>query len=207
MPKKVDHEARRREIAEAVLRLAAADGLESVSLRQVAAEAGISMGAVQHYFRTKDDMLGFALEHLARRREDRITARLSAGGAVPTVRELVRVSALEVLPTDEPSRADYLAGIAFFIRALREPRTAGLLTEGAPKLYDFFAGQLLRAQAAGELAEGADPYREVVLLWSMVDGQSSALLLGECSAEDAVATIEYHLDRLFLPVEAPVTMG
>ncbi|WP_233157170.1 MULTISPECIES: TetR family transcriptional regulator [Amycolatopsis] len=33
-----------------------------MSLREVAAEAGVSMGRVQHYFASKDDMLGFALE-------------------------------------------------------------------------------------------------------------------------------------------------
>ena len=41
MPKIVDHEARRAELAEAVWRLASRDGLEAVTLRGVAAEAGL----------------------------------------------------------------------------------------------------------------------------------------------------------------------
>ena len=41
MPKKVDHGRRREEIAEAVCRLAGRQGLDGVSLRQVAAEAGL----------------------------------------------------------------------------------------------------------------------------------------------------------------------
>jgi AcrR family transcriptional regulator len=207
VPKKVDHDSRRREIADAVLCLAAAEGLESVSLRRVAAEAGVSMGAVQHYFRTKEEMLEFAGAHLAVRREERITARFTAAGVVPTVRELVRVSALEVLPTDDLSRADYLAGIAFFIRALREPRIAERIAEGGHQLYGFFATELAKAKRTGELAEDADPYREAVLLWSIVDGLSSSLALGECTADEAVATLEYHIDRLFLPVAEPATMG
>jgi AcrR family transcriptional regulator len=56
----VDREERRSRIAEAILRIAASRGLDEVSLRDVAAEAGVSMGQVQHYFSTKREMLMFA---------------------------------------------------------------------------------------------------------------------------------------------------
>ena len=52
MPKKVDRQERRTRIADALMRVAADQGLEAVSLRHVAAEAGVSAGMVQHYFRT-----------------------------------------------------------------------------------------------------------------------------------------------------------
>ncbi|ADJ48081.1 TetR family transcriptional regulator [Amycolatopsis mediterranei S699] len=42
------------QIAEALQRLTTRAGLEGVSLRQVAAEAGMSMGSVQHYFTRVD---------------------------------------------------------------------------------------------------------------------------------------------------------
>ena len=63
MPKQVDREERRRDIAAAVLRIVTTRGVEAASLRTVAAEAGVSMGAVQHYFTTKDEMLRFALAY------------------------------------------------------------------------------------------------------------------------------------------------
>lgn len=197
VPKKVDHDARRRDIADALLQLAATAGLEAVSLRHVAAEAGVSMGAVQHYFRTKDDMLEFALAHMEKRREARIVARLSSLGRPPTVREIVRTSLVEVLPTDEPSRSDYLAGVAFFIRALREPRMARVVAEGGPQLHAFFADQLGQAQRAGELVEGLDPWRESVLLWSLVEAQATGIVVGEIGPDDAVGTIDYYLARIF----------
>jgi AcrR family transcriptional regulator len=198
VPKKVDVDARRREIADALLRLAATEGLESVSLRHVAAEAGVSMGAVQHYFRNKDEMLTFALEHQAQRREQRIVAKLTEAGRPPTVREIVRTSLLEVLPTDEVSRSEWLAGIAFFIRAMHVPAMAEVISEGAPKAIAFFTEQLASAQVEGRLVEGVDPYQEAVVLWSMVDAQSTAIVLGERSADDAVITVDYYLDRVFL---------
>ncbi|HZG90052.1 MAG TPA: TetR family transcriptional regulator C-terminal domain-containing protein [Pseudonocardia sp.] len=199
MPRKVDHDARRRAIADALLRLAAARGLESVSLRQVAAAAGISMGAVQHYFATKDEMVGFAMEHQARRREQRIVARLVAAGRPPTVRELLRVVALEVVPTDADSREDYLAGVTFFVRALREPRMAAVLAEGGTQVNALFAGQLAAAQRDGLLADGIDVEQEAVLLWSLIDAQSTALLLGARTPEQVTASVDHFLDRLFGP--------
>jgi AcrR family transcriptional regulator len=195
----VDVDARRREIADALLRLAVTEGLESVSLRHVAAEAGVSMGAVQHYFASKDEMLRFALEHQAQRREQRIVAKLTEAGRPPTVREILRTSLLEVLPTDDHSRAEWLVGIAFFIRAMRDPAMAAVLAEGAPKVVAFFADQLAAAQRDGLLAEGVDPHQEAVLLWSLLDAQSTAIVLGEREPADAVATVDYYLDRLFVP--------
>jgi AcrR family transcriptional regulator len=198
VPKKVDADARRREIADALLRLAATEGLESVSLRHVAAEAGVSMGAVQHYFRTKDEMLRFALEHQARRREQRIVEKLTAAGRPPTVREIIRTSLLEVLPTDEQSRSERLTDIAFFIRAMREPALAAVMAEGAPKLIAFFTEQLGLAATHGQLAPGADPHQEAVVLWSMVDSLATAIVLGEYISDHAVTTVDYYLDRLFV---------
>jgi AcrR family transcriptional regulator len=148
----VDHDERRREIADAVLRLAATEGLESVSLRHVAAEAGISMGRVQHYFRSKDEMLVFAFEHQGRRHEERIVERLRAAGRPPTVREVVRAVMVEILPTDDVSRASWLAGIAFFIRAMSDERMAAVVAAGGPGVIELFAERLGAARDAGDLA-------------------------------------------------------
>jgi AcrR family transcriptional regulator len=193
----VDHDARRREIADAVLRLATTEGLESVSLRHVAAEAGISMGAVQHYFHSKDEMLAFAYEHQSHKHERRIVEQLTAAARPPNVREVVRTTIVEVLPTDEQSRAAWLAGIAFFIRAMSEPRMAAVVAQGAPKLIEFFAAQLEQARSDGALAPGIDPQQEAGILWALIDSQATAIILGARTPGEAVATVDYHLGRVF----------
>ncbi|MDQ1250665.1 MAG: hypothetical protein QG597_5044, partial [Actinomycetota bacterium] len=50
MPKIVDHEARRREIVEAMWRIVQREGFAAVSVRSVAAEAGLSKASISHYF-------------------------------------------------------------------------------------------------------------------------------------------------------------
>ncbi|MGB3635817.1 MAG: TetR family transcriptional regulator, partial [Rubrobacteraceae bacterium] len=67
MPKIVDHEERRRELAEAVWRVILRDGVEGVSVRNVAAEAGWSTGALRHYVGTKEDLLASATQLLDER--------------------------------------------------------------------------------------------------------------------------------------------
>ena len=72
MAHRVDHEQRRREIATAVWRIAAERGLDSVSMREVAAEAGVSLRLVQYYFETKHNLLVLSLRYL---HEDRKSTR------------------------------------------------------------------------------------------------------------------------------------
>ena len=62
MPKRVDHEVRRKQIAEALVRIAGQRGLHAVGMRDVAAEAGISLRLVQYYFQTKEKLLQIGLD-------------------------------------------------------------------------------------------------------------------------------------------------
>lgn len=203
MPKVVDHDARRVAIAEAVLRIAVDGGLESVSLRSVAAEAGISMGSVQHYFASKDEMLTFALDLQGQRRTQRITAKLTAAPAPPTVYEIVRTCLVEVLPTDPQSRSEWLAGIAFFIRSLRDPELAATIGAGSREVIAYFAARLAEAERAGVLAAGVDVEQESTVLWSLLDSQGTAIVLGRRSPDEAVAVVDYYLDRLFAEPPGP----
>ena len=45
------------------MRLVARSGLEAVTMRAVAREAGLSYGSLFHYFESKDDLLMHAVRH------------------------------------------------------------------------------------------------------------------------------------------------
>ena len=76
MPKRVDHEERRRQIADALLRAAATRGLHATGMREVAAEAGVSLRLVQYYFGTKEELMLFAMQQLAVQFAERGIARI-----------------------------------------------------------------------------------------------------------------------------------
>src|SRR5882724_3066009 len=62
---------RREQILEATLRVIGRDGREAVTHRAVAEEAGVPLGSTTYYFDSRDDLLGQALEHVARKEADR----------------------------------------------------------------------------------------------------------------------------------------
>ena len=189
MPKKVDHQQRRAQIAEAVCRLAGRQGLDAVTLRQVAAEAGVSMGRVQHYFTTKDEMLLFAFHTISEQVERRIAAAMTALGDSPAPRDMLRALLLEMLPLSEPAKAEAPVLAAFLARAVVEPGLTGSQHEDSVRLREFVAGHLPATQG--------DPLLEAVGLLALVDGLMSQLLIGHTDEETALAALDYHLDRIF----------
>ena len=58
----VTDDARQR-LLDALMTLIAERGLDQVSIREVAAAAGVSIGTVQYYCRSKDEMLQMTFEH------------------------------------------------------------------------------------------------------------------------------------------------
>ncbi|MFI7130593.1 TetR/AcrR family transcriptional regulator [Nonomuraea sp. NPDC050153] len=191
MPKIVDHEARRRHIAEAVHRLIDANGLDSVSLREVAAEAGISMGAVQYYFSTKDEMLRLALEHL----NTRIRLRVATADQSDPL-ALLRVAILELLPLDENRRFESRIGLAFLARSVVADDLAELFRTGLPYVMAFYVDQIRAAQAVGQVAAHLDAEKEASVLFAFAQGLVQPALIGHYSPEAVVAAVDYHLDRL-----------
>jgi AcrR family transcriptional regulator len=199
MPRKVDHVQRRRHIVEALLRIAGAQGLDAVSLREVAHEAGVSMGAVQHYFASKDEMLLFALEHwLSLGVHERFTRRVRdrlANEAASEPATVLRAVAAEYLPYDEPSRSDVLVALAFLSRAAVEPALAAALKPAFDGFVDTLCAALQNAE--GPVDARAEARRFAVLL----DGLRLPVLIGALSYEEALAVAERHLDQL--PIGSP----
>lgn len=117
MPKVVDHDARRAEIAAALWRVVMRDGLEAASVRRVAAEAGWSTGSLRHYFSTQGELLAFAMELVVRRATERITALPTDGEPREVADRILR----EVLPLDDERRAEMQVWLAFAMHALVDP--------------------------------------------------------------------------------------
>lgn len=196
MPKKIDHQARREQIAHALWHVLAIQGLEAVSLRHVATTTGVSMGLVQHYFRTKDEMLLFALATVSEQVAARTKARLTAlqNPAAPSA--LIRAVLLEMLPLDEQRRLEAHVAVAFHARAAVVPSIATSLRAGAVQLQDFLATLFRAAQQDGHAPAYLDPEREAIALLALVDGLSLHVLAQHYTAETALAVFEAHLARL-----------
>ncbi|MFU8852987.1 TetR/AcrR family transcriptional regulator [Micromonospora sp. SL1-18] len=199
MPKRVDHRERRTLIADALMRVAAERGLEAVSLRHVAAEAGVSSGMVQHYFRTKDEMMTFALSVVRERGEARVTRAVAALGDDPSPRTLLRTMLAELLPLDDARLADGRVALAFLAYTAVRPAIAAGLHRDTAELLAFIAGQIRAAQAAGSAEAPVAPEQAAVALLAVLEGLGVYLLGGHYPPETALAALDAQLDLLFGP--------
>ena len=75
MPKRLDAEKRRAELAQAVWRLVLRVGVAGASVRAVADEAGLSMGSVRYFFGTQDELLRFAMSQVIEQAGARVAAK------------------------------------------------------------------------------------------------------------------------------------
>ena len=187
MPKKVDAQERRTLIADALMRVAADQGLEAVSLRHVAAEAGVSPGMVQHYFRTKDEMMAFALAVVRDRNQIRVTEAVARLGDNPPPRLLLRTMIAALLPLDEPTRNDGRVALAFLAYTAVRPAAASTVREETAQMIGFIAS-ILPSLNANVAAAG---------LLALMEGLGVYLLGGHYTAEQALSALDAHLDMIF----------
>ena len=187
MPKKVDAEERRRLIADALMRVAAEQGLESVSLRHVATRAGVSAGMVQHYFRTRDEMMAFALTVVRERSEVRVTEAITGLGDDPPPRLLLRTMIVALLPLDDQSRDNGRVALAFLAYTAVRPAAAAELHGTTAQLVDFVAS----------LLSLPDPVGAAAGLLALMEGLGIYLLGGQYTPERALQALDAHLDLLF----------
>lgn len=121
MPKIVDTEQRRAELAEAAARLIARRGLDAATMREVATEAGCTTGAVTHYFADKHELLATTFEHsLAKRISQRPPE------ATNSARQRLHSSLIGALPMDESRRTHWLVTVACCIQASGDQRLADI---------------------------------------------------------------------------------
>src|SRR3954454_8622680 len=122
-------EQRRGELLDAAIHLIGAHGLDAVTHRAVAAEAGVPAASTSYYFRSKDDLIDEALRALAEREIALLRARRDALGEL--VADLdTTVGALAAWIEEqltESGRVAMLAQYQLQLEAARRPEAREIL--------------------------------------------------------------------------------
>lgn len=203
MPKTVDHAQRRAQLLAALVRVAARDGLHTVTMRGVAAEAGVSLRLVQYYFTTKAQLMHAALRDLDERSNQRWATRIAELPQPASTRGFLETFLAEGLPTDPDSRAFHLVWTSYAVLAMTDPELAAQPFVAGPNLLEREITDVLeRAQVNGELAGERDPAVEAARLLTLNHGLGTSVLVGQRSPEQAMAVLGYHLDELLQPVDS-----
>ena len=179
MPKRVDHESRRRELIEASWKVIARDGIEGASLRRVAAAAKCTTGRIAHYFSGRDELILSAL----RRANARAGARMAEiahgdGSAAARLRRVV----YEGLPLDAARLAEWRIWIAFWAAAAAND---DLARENARRYRDWQA--LLSSLLEGIVSAGTANDSALALV-SVVDGLGIRAALAPTPGNRRLAT-------------------
>ena len=196
VPKIVDPRQRRDEVAAALWRVAHRDSWGAVSLRRVAAEAGLSLGSLQHYFAGMDDLLNYAvdgvLDVLDEQLVDQLTTLADPEHAESTVRQVLQ----SMIPgaTPDPSTApapddlwqvQVMAWLTVVSRAAQNPVMSARLSAGSDRLARAITAALrMSAHRTPEQAQ-----RDARGLLALVEGLLLQLARRDIDPAEAAATI------------------
>ncbi|GHJ47928.1 hypothetical protein Cs7R123_52700 [Catellatospora sp. TT07R-123] len=175
MPKIVDQQARRALIADTAVRIIGTRGIEAASVRTIAAEAGVSAGAVQRCFATKEELLRFVLGHLNTAFTARVLARMARTSDPADDAVGLRVIIDEMLPLDDERRLTSAATAALLAYSATEPHAGQIMRSAYEGAYAFLARAFDRDTAIG--------------LYAVVSGLQGPLLVGAITPDQAQTVV------------------
>ena len=178
VPKLVDHDVRRREIAKAVWAVIAERGIEGVTLRSVAAEAGISVGRIQHYHASREELVRDSCRELLKAATQRFEA---AGDATPV--ERLRRLILGRIPTTPEFAIGTSIWLAYEAKSVDDPVIAELVQRG-------HAGGVQEAAALLSECGVADASAVALRLMATAEGLAIRVLVGGLEPRGATELLE-----------------
>ncbi|HZG75373.1 MAG TPA: TetR/AcrR family transcriptional regulator [Paenibacillus sp.] len=197
MPKIVDHEAKKEQIAGATWRVILRDGMKGATVRGIAKEAGMSLGALRHYFSTQDELLAYAMQLV----RERATARIEriANGDLPPKRKVLAILS-ELVPLDEDTRAETEVWFAYVFSLGRRADSLHVqqdIYSGIRRIVQLLAQhRLLRADLDLELTAET--------LYALVDGVAAHAFLepSRLTKGTIAAVLSAYIDSIWT-IEQP----
>lgn len=153
MPKLIDRDQRRDELAQALWRVVTGKGIGAVSIREVATEAGVSAGSLRHLFPTRDLLVIAAAEQMLRNVARRVMALTRD---VPPL-EFAENALAQALPLDPERRTEFAVNLALVAEEPAVPALAGVRRHTYDELRRLcrVVVSSLRPGACGEDVEDA----------------------------------------------------
>lgn len=167
-------------------------GMEGATVRNIAKQAGLSLGALRYYFKSQDDLLIFGMNLV----KERAGARMAKGLQLDLpLKEKIIALLLEFVPTNEEKRAE--AEVWFAFTAYMQPRKKDfeLEPDGILPGMHYVIQNLQEAQL---LREGLDVPIEVERLYALIDGLALHILMDpdRLDPQKVEQTIRYHVDSI-----------
>lgn len=154
MPKIVDAERRREELTDAAARVIARSGIEGATMREVAAEAGWTTGALTHYFADKRELLLATFQaSLASRRARR------ADTATTSPANRLRAALEGALPLDDDRRRHWIVTLTCCTQVGAEPSLAAAQRDAYREFRDHVAALVAETGLASPIEARSEAER------------------------------------------------
>ena len=172
MPRLVDHDERRRAIVEAAWRLLATRGVDGINMRDLAAEAGYTNGALSHYFAGKDEILRTSYEYVI----DATNRRIEVSVGRRTGRVALRKLCHEIMPLTEEATLEARIAMSLWQRAMTDQIMVEVNNSAISAWRSRMARHWQEAIDAGELPPTDVPARVELLMTTIIGLQVTAVL-------------------------------
>ena len=195
MPKLIDRGSRRHEIAHAVWRIVVRDGVSAVSIRDVAAEAGLAVGSVRHVFGTKAELLEYSMALVHEQTRDRVATHF----AIKDPRKFAEAVLAELLPLDDQRRTEMAVNMAVVAESPSHPALRRVALDAQQAVSDACAAALSRLQHENLIRPEAEMAYETERLHALVDGLALHALTAErkdLRAKVILTVLRRHLAEL-----------
>jgi AcrR family transcriptional regulator len=192
MPKRVDPDARREQVADAVIDEIAEHGIRSVTLTRISARTGLAIGSIRHYFGDNvREVMRFTLGVLMQR-----AARRDARMSDDPVARIADVIAFAT-PTDEQEHRENIALVEYRVMARTDPELAADIAATSLAAEELIRS-LLREALADRVVDEEALHREALLLFALIEGLSfsSALSSAPLQETDVRAAVTATMQRL-----------
>lgn len=155
---------RRRQILDAARASFTRNGFHATSMQDVIAEAGLSVGAVYRYFKSKNDLVTAIAEEVVGGVDEALAGLVSLD--MPIVATLER--ALTFIDAQLGPEGVFRLAIQVWAEALRDPVLADFVGCAYGRIRGNFVELAKRAQQRGELPPSADPVAMGAVLFGMM---------------------------------------
>jgi AcrR family transcriptional regulator len=195
LPRKVDHEERRRDFIEAAYATIIEEGLDNTTVRGVARKAGYTTGALVHYFKDKDELIRAALNFFG----EELRSRMVSAHREQTGRAALRATLMEALPTDQRSAMSWRVWLALWYHS---ENNADMRDEQRRRYREWFGrirDMLDESCESAELPADTDTVLEARSLVAFVDGLGVQYLMasGRFPRKRLVNMVDGYLSRLY----------
>ncbi|MGX1194615.1 AcrR family transcriptional regulator [Metabacillus sp. SLBN-84] len=194
MPKIIDHDKRKQQIAEATWKVIAEEGIEQATVRKIAKATGLSAGALRHYFSTQSELLLYSMNLVSERVKERTMSKTYQGDPIDLVKEALS----ELLPIDDERRLEMEVWLVFSVKTLVDEKLRALSEDVYVEMKEGISAIIQLLVNLGLLKEDCNPDEEAVRLHVLVDGLAIHHLLHPASfpQQKMMDALQYHLKSI-----------